>query len=130
LKRLVVIDIHWRDDAETSRAPLKLINPEIVGPSGEDAVYKEGCLSFPEQFSEVTRPANVLVRYLNEWGERQEMKVDGLLATCVQHEIDHTDGITFVDHLSPLKRKLIMSKLKKRKRQAEHHVHDAHCHHD
>ena len=111
LKRMIVIDVHWRDEESATRQPLKLINPEIITSSEEESSYNEGCLSFPDQFSEVERPAYVKIRYLDEHGMQQELEADGLLATCIQHEIDHTNGITFVDHISRLKRDMIIKKL-------------------
>ena len=93
--------------------PYALINPEIIAASTELATRQEGCLSLPKQYAEVTRPARVKVRYLDISGARREIEADGLLATCLQHEIDHLDGVLFVDHLSALKRNMIMRKLAK-----------------
>ena len=112
LHRVLVIDCGSRDDEETPR-PIKIINPEITGVSEELSSYEEGCLSIPEQFAEVDRPAVVRVKYLDENGQKHERLFEGLEATCVQHEIDHLDGILFVDHLSNLKRNMLMKKLKK-----------------
>ena len=112
LHRVLVMDCGSRDDEETPR-PIKIINPEITGVSEELSSYEEGCLSIPEQFADVERPAVVRVKYLDENGQKQERLFDGLEATCVQHEIDHLDGILFVDHLSNLKRNMLMKKLKK-----------------
>lgn len=109
-KRILVMDVS-RDDEEAK--PLRMANPEIIWESEELASYEEGCLSFPEQYAEVDRPARVTVRYLDENNESREIEADGLLATCVQHEIDHLDGVVFVDHLSTVKRGMIMRKLKK-----------------
>lgn len=132
LRRVVVIDIGWREEDDATRAPLKLVNPEIVTSSEERSLYNEGCLSFPEHYSEVERPAIVKVRYQDEQGKSQEMEATGLLATCVQHEIDHTNGITFVDHISRLKRDVILKKLSKAKKQGMFDPHEcgAHCGHD
>ena len=131
LKRLVVIDADWRTDDTASRKPMKLINPEIVTTSDDSSVYNEGCLSFPEQYSEVERPQKVKVRYLDEQGDDQVIEADGLLATCIQHEIDHTNGITFVDHISRLKRDVILKKLAKAKKQGVFgHNCGEHCEHD
>jgi peptide deformylase len=116
LKRVIVLDIE-REDVKTG--PLCLANPEIVQASDDDAVYEEGCLSLPEHYSEVVRPARVTVRYLDREGKRQEMACEGLLATCVQHEIDHLDGILFVDHISALKRNMILRKLLKTRKEKE-----------
>jgi peptide deformylase len=113
-KRMLVVDIAREGE---DRQPMKLINPEILEQADELAAYEEGCLSFPDQFAEVSRPAKVRVRYLDETGEARELAAEGLLATCVQHEIDHLDGITFVDHLSALKRTMILKKLTKLKKQ-------------
>lgn len=131
LKRLIVVDVNWRDEDETSRKPLKLINAEIVSDSGDEHEYKEGCLSFPDQYSEVIRPSSIKIKYLDEQGKPQQLEADGLLATCIQHEIDHTNGITFVDHISRLKRDMILNKLIKAKKRGDfhHHVHDEHCNH-
>ena len=112
LQRVLVMDCGGRDEGEEPR-PIKLVNPEIVAVSEELSSYEEGCLSIPEQFADVERPAVVRVKYLDETGKKQEREFDGLEATCVQHEIDHLDGILFVDHLSNLKRNMLMKKLKK-----------------
>lgn len=131
LKRVLVADVSWRS-AEEKGEQWVLINPEIIEPSKEINVYKEGCLSFPDQFSEVTRPKGVRVRYLDLDGASQEREFDGLLATCIQHEIDHLNGITFVDHISSVKRDMIIRKLTKLKKQGyfEPHVHGPNCNHD
>ena len=110
--RVVVIDLTPDD----KRDPHALINPEVVGASDEFATREEGCLSLPGQYADVTRPARVRVRYLDETGAMREMNADGLLAACLQHEIDHLDGILFVDHLSALKRNMIMRRLAKEQR--------------
>ncbi|MDG1287875.1 MAG: peptide deformylase [Rickettsiales bacterium] len=115
-KRVIVIDVEWKESDFASRAPLKLINAELVEESEQDASYNEGCLSFPEQYSEVIRPESVTVKYLDENGKPQTLKAEGMLATCVQHEIDHTNGITFVQHISRLKRDRIVKKLQKMKK--------------
>jgi peptide deformylase len=113
--RLIVIDLmpHER------KQPFSLINPEIVAASEELATREEGCLSLPGQYAEITRPARVKVRYLDETGAKREMEGDGLLAACLQHEIDHLDGVLFVDHLSALKRNMIMRRLAKEQRQKQ-----------
>jgi len=110
--RLVVIDLAPND----KRQPHSLINPEIVATSEELATREEGCLSLPGQYADITRPARVKVRYLDATGVKREMQADGLLAACLQHEIDHLDGILFVDHLSALKRNMIMRRLAKEQR--------------
>jgi peptide deformylase len=112
-RRVIVVDIAPKDQP---RAPLRLANPEIVWRSEDLAAYEEGCLSFPEQYSEVKRPARARVRFLDEHNEVREMEIDGLLATCVQHEMDHLDGVLFVDHISSLKRGIILRKMQKAKR--------------
>ncbi len=116
LRRVIVIDIE-REDVKTG--PICMADPEIISVSDDDAVYEEGCLSLPEHYSEVVRPARVTVRYLDRDGNRQEMLCAGLLATCVQHEIDHLDGILFVDHISALKRNMILRKLLKTRKEKE-----------
>ena len=94
-----------------------LINPEVVAASQELATREEGCLSLPGQYADVTRPARVKVRYLDATGAKREIEADGLLAACLQHEIDHLDGVLFVDHLSALKRNMILRRLAKEQRQ-------------
>ena len=116
LKRVIVLDIE-REDVKTG--PLCMANPEIAEASDEDAVYEEGCLSLPEHYSEVVRPAKVTVRYRDRDNAEQQMVCEGLLATCVQHEIDHLDGILFVDHISALKRNMILRKLLKTRKEKE-----------
>ena len=110
-KRIVVIDV-----SETKDAPLCLINPEILSREGEEQM-DEGCLSVPGFYETVTRAERVRVRALNRDGERVELDADGLLAVCIQHEIDHLDGKLFVDHISALKRQRIRRKLEKEQRQ-------------
>jgi peptide deformylase len=110
--RLIVIDLVPDD----KRQPHSLINPEIIATSEELATREEGCLSLPGQYADITRPARIKVRYLDEAGVKREMQADGLLAACLQHEIDHLDGILFVDHLSALKRNMIMRRLAKEQR--------------
>jgi peptide deformylase len=109
LLRLVVIDVHPDDKPD----PMVLVNPEIVGASKDLATREEGCLSLPNQFAEVTRPAVVKVRWTDLTGARREVEADRLLSACLQHEIDHLDGVLFVDHLSALKRNMILRKLAK-----------------
>ena len=99
--------------------PICLINPEIVALSDELATREEGCLSLPNQYADITRPARVKVRYFDETGAKREIEGDGLLAACLQHEIDHLDGVLFVDHLSALKRNMIMRRLAKEQRQLQ-----------
>jgi len=116
LKRVVVLDI---DREDTKTGPLLMANPEIVAASDEDVSYEEGCLSVPDHYSDVVRPAKVTVRYLDRDGKVQDLACDGLLATCVQHEIDHLDGVLFIDHISALKRNMILRKLLKARKEKE-----------
>lgn len=113
-ERVIVIDV-----SEEADDLLVLINPEIVWKSDETQVFEEGCLSVPEVYDEVERAARIKVRALNEQGEPFEFEADGLLAVCVQHEIDHLDGKVFVEYLSMLKQNRIRTRLKKRERERE-----------
>jgi len=113
-QRIIVVDVS-RDDEEPR--PVRMANPEIVWQSEEDLCTDEGCLSLPEQFAEVTRPESVRVRYIDHQNEIREIAATGLLARCIQHEMDHLEGVLFVDHLSQLKRGMILKKLVKAKRQ-------------
>jgi peptide deformylase len=113
LKRVIVVDIAREDEKPQ---PLRMANPELTWVSEEDAVYNEGCLSLPEHYADVTRPAAIKVRYIDHENEIREMEADGLLATCIQHEMDHLEGILFVDHLTALKRNIILRKLLKAKK--------------
>lgn len=116
-QRVLVIDIDQPRDASTPAEkrgkPQYFVNPEILWSSEDLRIYNEGCLSVPGQYADVTRPDKIRIRYLDYHGKQQEMDVDGLLATCLQHEMDHLNGILFVDHLSTLKRDMLMRKLKK-----------------
>ncbi len=112
LLRVAVVDL-MPDEKPT---PYALVNPEVVAASAELATREEGCLSLPKQYAEVTRPARVKVRYFDIEGARREIEADGLLSACLQHEIDHLDGVLFVDHLSALKRNMIMRRLAKEQR--------------
>ncbi|MFL2852570.1 MAG: peptide deformylase [Candidatus Pelagibacter sp.] len=114
LKRLVVIDIS--KDKE-KKDPLFLINPEIIHKSEKTSVYEEGCLSLPGQFAEIERPAECILKYIDYNGKAKELKADGLLATCIQHEVDHLNGILFIDYLSKLKKDMIIKKLVKHKKE-------------
>ncbi len=114
-KRVIVMDIHFGNES-LKPYPLKMANPEILWHSEDQQTLNEGCLSVPEQRAVVSRPAVVTVRYLDENNVTQELQADGDLACCVQHEIDHLNGVLFIDHLSRLKRDLIMKKLMKFKR--------------
>jgi peptide deformylase len=115
-KRVIVMDIEQREGIKN---PLFLANPVILTSSEEISLYNEGCLSFPGQYSDVERPATVNIRYLDYHNNTRTLTAEGLLATCIQHEIDHINGIVFVDHISFMKRDMIMRKLKKLKQQAE-----------
>ena len=110
MNRLITIDVSHDEDA---REPRVFVNPEILWKSEEMSVYEEGCLSIPEFYEEVERPARVRVRYTNLAGEPEEIEADGLLATCLQHEIDHLDGVLFIDHISRLKRERVTKKFVK-----------------
>ena len=109
-ERILVMDVAGEDE---QRTPHCLINPEIVWKSEELGVYQEGCLSIPDQYAEVTRPKEVRVRYQTTSGKEEEMHATGLLATCVQHEIDHLNGVLFIDYLSKMKRDIILRKVAK-----------------
>jgi len=111
--RLIVLDVAREGEKPQ---PLKLANPEILWRSSELATFSEGCLSLPEHYADVTRPVEVRLRYLDQENELRELHAKGLLATCLQHEIEHLDGILFVDHLSLVKRGMILRKLAKAKR--------------
>lgn len=114
------VDVHQRfmviDVSEEKNQPLVFINPEIIEKSGEQ-VYQEGCLSVPGIFADVTRANEIIVRALDRHGQPFELDVDGLLAVCIQHEMDHLEGKLFVDYLSPLKREMVRKKLAKQRRQ-------------
>jgi peptide deformylase len=112
-KRVIVLDVAKREDENAAPEPLCIVNPEILWTSDELSLYQEGCLSIPEFFEEVERPARVRARYTDLHGRAQEIEADGLLATCLQHEIDHLNGILFIDHLSRLKRDRITRKFAK-----------------
>ena len=115
LQRLIVLDC-VKEEGETPR-PLVMLNPEVVASSEETSSYEEGCLSIPEQYAEVTRPAEVTVRWVDRDGNACEETFDKLWATCVQHEIDHLEGKLFIDYLSPMRRQMITRKSQKLKRE-------------
>ena len=115
LQRLIVVDCEKDDDAEPS--PIVMLNPEVLQSSDTVSVYEEGCLSIPDLFADVTRPAEVDVRWTDLDGNTCEAHFDGLWATCVQHEIDHLDGKLFIDYLKPLKRQMMTRKMQKLKRE-------------
>ena len=114
LKRLIVIDISKEKE---SKKPLFLINPEIIFKSKKTSTHEEGCLSIPGYFAEIERPAECHIKFLDYFGKKKELKADGLLATCIQHEIDHLNGILFIDYLSKLKKDMIIKKLVKNKKE-------------
>ena len=115
-KRIIVLDIS--KDPE-KKEPLYFVNPEKVYTSEDQATYEEGCLSVPGQFAEIDRPNKCHIKYLDYNGDSKELKAEGLLATCIQHEIDHLEGILFIDYLSKLKRSMITKKLSKQKKELE-----------
>lgn len=121
-KRLLVIDLQEpesdAEDAPVVKKPLVFINPRILEGSGDVSVYNEGCLSVPEQFAEVERPASVRASWMDRNGRIHEETLEGLLATCLQHEMDHLEGILFIDHLSRLKRDMVLKKLAKARKAA------------
>ena len=114
-KRVIVIDLSKED----KKKPLYFVNPKIIVKSKNNSTYEEGCLSVPGQFAEVDRPEQCHVRYLDYNGQKKELKAEGLLATCIQHEIDHLEGILFIDYLSKLKQNFIVKKLSKQKKELE-----------
>ncbi|NQU61667.1 MAG: peptide deformylase [Rhodospirillales bacterium] len=114
-RRVIVVDVSAKD---ADPAPIRMANPELEWVSDEYLIHEEGCLSLPEHFSDVERPGAIRVRYLDYDGEIQELETDGVLATCIQHEMDHLDGVLFVDHISSLKRNMILRKLTKSKKLA------------
>ena len=116
LKRVIILDI---DQKEGKKNPIFLINPEIVDKSKNNSTYEEGCLSVPGQFAVVDRPEKCHVKYLDYYGQKKEIKAEGMFATCIQHEIDHLEGILFIDYLSKLKKTMIIKKLSKQKKVLE-----------
>jgi peptide deformylase len=116
--RLVVVDIAKKDEPPQ---PLQFINPEIVWSADDRSVYEEGCLSIPEYYEEVERPVSVRARFVDRDGKQQEILAEGLLATVLQHEIDHLDGVLFIDHISKLKRDRVTKKFAKMAKRAEGH---------
>jgi len=111
--RVIVVDVAREGEKPQ---PLRIANPEILSRSEVTTVANEGCLSLPEHYADVERPAEIRLRYLDHQNEIREIEAKGLLATCIQHEIDHLDGVLFVDHISSLKRGIILRKLAKAKR--------------
>ena len=123
-KRVIVIDITRDNENDITRDnekknPIYFVNPEIVWKDNEESTYEEGCLSVPNQFAEINRPKGCQVKYLDYFGEPKLLKAEGLLATCIQHEIDHLEGILFIDYLSKLKKSMIIKKLSKQKKDIE-----------
>lgn len=118
-ERVLVIDLQEDgEDGKPVKAPRVFINPEIVETAPDLSVYTEGCLSVPDQYADVERPATCRVRWLDEQGGAHDEQLEGLLATCIQHEMDHLEGIVFIDHLSRLKREMVLKKLAKARKAA------------
>ena len=115
-KRVIVLDLAPKEEPKN---PMYFINPEIIKKSDNQSLYEEGCLSVPGQFAEIERPQTCHVKYLDYYGQPKELKAEGMLATCIQHEIDHLEGVLFIDYLSKLKKTLIVKKLSKQKREIE-----------
>ena len=115
LSRVVTIDV---SKGETPPNPMVLINPEIVSTSGDPVVHEEGCLSIPDYYEEIARPEKCVARFTDREGNPQEIEAEGLLAYCIQHEVDHLNGVLFIDYLSRLKKQLVMRKFTKAKRKA------------
>ena len=115
-KRVIVLDIAPKD---APRNPMYFVNPQIIKKSEINSTYEEGCLSVPGQFAEIDRPDKCNLRYLNYYGQPKEIQAVGMLATCIQHEIDHLEGILFIDYLSKLKKTMIVKKLSKQKKQLD-----------
>ena len=115
-KRIIVMDIAKKDEKKN---PMYFVNPIIKNKNNDLSTYEEGCLSVPDQFAEVDRPSTCEVEYLDYNGEKKILKATGLLATCIQHEMDHLEGILFIDHLSKLKKSMIIKKLSKQKKSSE-----------
>jgi len=129
-KRVIVLDIGERDKSESTKDekdekdekkknPMYFVNPEIITKSTNNSTYEEGCLSVPGQFAEIDRPDKCHVKYLDYYGQPKELVAEGMLATCIQHEIDHLEGILFIDYLSKLKKSMIVKKLTKQKEQLD-----------
>ena len=115
-KRVIVLDISKKDN---QKEPMYFVNPEIIKKSENTSTYEEGCLSVPGQFAEIDRPDKCHVKFLDYYGQHKEIKAEGMLATCIQHEIDHLEGILFIDYLSKLKKSMIVKKLSKHKKQID-----------
>jgi peptide deformylase len=115
-KRVIVLDISPKNEP---RAPMCFVNPEIIEKSKNNSTYEEGCLSVPGQFAEIDRPDGCQIKFLDYHGQLKQIKFEGILATCIQHEIDHLEGILFIDYLSKLKKSMIVKKLSKQKKELE-----------
>jgi peptide deformylase len=115
-KRVIVLDIEQK---KNEKKPIYFINPEIITKSETNLIYEEGCLSVPGQFAEIQRPDKCQIKYLDYYGTPKEIKAEGMLATCIQHEIDHLEGVLFIDYLSKLKKSMIVKKLSKQKKELE-----------
>tara|TARA_B100001123_G_scaffold443208_1_gene588712 strand:+ start:233 stop:757 length:525 start_codon:yes stop_codon:yes gene_type:complete len=115
-KRVIVLDIAQK---EGTKKPIFLVNPEIIQKSKNNSTYEEGCLSVPGQFAEIDRPDRCYIKYLDYHGEKKEIEAEGMLSTCIQHEMDHLEGILFIDYLSKLKKTMIIKKLSKQKKAIE-----------
>jgi len=126
-KRVIVLDIGWRNKSESTddekqvvrKNPMYFVNPEIITKSANNSIYEEGCLSVPGQFAEIERPDKCHIKYLDYYGQPKELVAEGMLATCIQHEMDHLEGILFIDYLSKLKKSMIVKKLLKQKEQID-----------
>jgi len=112
-KRIIVVDV---GKTEEEREPFRMANPEVIWESEDWSVYEEGCLSLPEYYADVERPEQVRIKYIDQTNTEHELEAEGLLATCIQHEIDHLEGVLFVDHLTSIKRGMILRKLQKAKK--------------
>ena len=126
-KRVIILDIGWRDKSESTndekqvarKKPMYFVNPEIITKSTNNSTYEEGCLSVPGQFAEIERPDKCRIKYLDYYGQSKELVAKDMLATCIQHEMDHLEGILFIDYLSKLKKSMIVKKLTKQKEQLD-----------
>ena len=126
-KRVIVLDIGWRDKPESTndekqeerKNPMYFVNPEIITKSTNNSIYEEGCLSVPGQFAEIDSPDKCHIKFLDYYGQPKELVAEGMLATCIQHEVDHLEGILFIDYLSILKKSMIVKKLTKQKEQLD-----------
>ena len=126
-KRIIVLDIGSRDKTENKsdekqkeiKNPMYFVNPEIINKSSSNSTYEEGCLSVPGQFAEIARPEKCHIKFLDYFGQHKEINAENMLATCLQHEMDHLEGILFIDYLSKLKKSMIIKKLSKQKKVLE-----------